>query len=156
MAIGATIAGVMAVAAIVIILLPLQSAPITNIRSTESCKGSASCFSGTVTKIVDGDTLDVENTRIRLALVNTPEIDEDWYGEAKSLTSELCPVGSKAVVDEDDGQTGGSYGRMIAKVSCAGKVLNEELLKADMAEIFTNFCATSEFRNEDWAREYGC
>lgn len=31
------------------------------------------CFSGIVTHIVDGDTLDIGNKRIRLALVDTPE-----------------------------------------------------------------------------------
>lgn len=39
-------------------------------QSTE-CKGSADCFRGIVTEIVDGDTLDVNNVRVRLAMVNT-------------------------------------------------------------------------------------
>jgi endonuclease YncB( thermonuclease family) len=38
------------------------------------CDGSAACFRGNVTNIVDGDTLDVNGIRIRLSLVNTPEI----------------------------------------------------------------------------------
>ncbi len=122
-----------------------------------TCKGSADCITGTVTRVVDGDTLDIDNTRIRLTLVNTPEVNQAGYEEAKQFTSKLCPVGSRAVADEDDGQTGGSYGRVIAKVTCdGGKVLNEELLKAHMAEILTDFCGMSEFRNEGWAATYGC
>ncbi|HXV45267.1 MAG TPA: thermonuclease family protein [Nitrososphaera sp.] len=123
----------------------------------KTCKGSADCITGTVTRVVDGDTLDIDNIRIRLALVNTPEIDEAGYEESKQFTSDLCPVGSHAVADEDDGQTEGSFGRMLAKVTCeGGKVLNEELLEADMAEIFTDFCARSEFGDEDWAELHGC
>ena len=38
------------------------------------CRGTAACFTDTVTYIVDGDTLDVGSTRIRLALVNSPEV----------------------------------------------------------------------------------
>src|SRR3989442_12844735 len=71
------------------------------------CKGTAACFSDSVTYIVDGDTLDVGSTRIRLALVNSPEVGQTGYTEAKQFTTLTCPVGSSALVDEDDGQTGG-------------------------------------------------
>src|SRR5207247_3178303 len=37
------------------------------------CRGTAACFTDTVTYIVEGDTLDVGSTRIRLTLVNSPE-----------------------------------------------------------------------------------
>jgi endonuclease YncB( thermonuclease family) len=36
------------------------------------CKGTAACFIGNVTKVIDGDTLDVNGIRIRLSLINTP------------------------------------------------------------------------------------
>src|SRR2546428_10970975 len=98
--------------------------------SNPQCKGTAACFTDTVTYIVDGDTLDVGSTRIRLALVNTPEVGEPGYTEAKQFTAQTCPVGSQALVDEDDGQTGGSYGRMIAAVSCGGVQLGTASLRA--------------------------
>ena len=72
------------------------------------CKGSADCFRGIVTEIVDGDTLDVNNVRIRLSMVNTPERGEPGYNEATELTESVCPVGGTALVDEDDGQKEGS------------------------------------------------
>lgn len=133
----------------------------TEITVTESfpsslCKGTASCIMGNVTKIVDGDTIDVGTTRIRLALVNTPEIGEPGYNESKQFTSELCPVGSKVVVDEDDGQLEGSFGRKIAKVACGDKVLNAELLDAGLAKILQEFCSISEFGDDDWAMKHGC
>jgi len=120
------------------------------------CKGTASCIIGNVSKIVDGDTIDVRETRIRLALVNTPEIGEIGYSESKQFASELCPVGSEVVVDEDDGQLEGSFGRRIAKVTCGDKVLNEELLNAGFGNILQQFCSVSEFGNDDWAKRHGC
>src|SRR2546428_13638816 len=83
---------------------------------TPQCKGTAACFTASVTYIVDGDTLDVGSTRIRLALVNSPEVGEPGYTEAKQFTSQTCPVAPSAFVDEDDGQQGGSYGGLVALV----------------------------------------
>jgi endonuclease YncB( thermonuclease family) len=154
-AMAVIVAGLLAATAIASYVVPPQADTQSQSDATE-CKGTASCITGTITRIVDGDTLDIGNTRIRLALVNTPEIGEEGYREARAFVSALCPVGSQATADEDDGQTGGSYGRIIAQVSCDGKVLNEELLKAGLAEILPSFCARSEFGGESWAREYGC
>ena len=52
------------------------------------CRGTAACFTDTVTYIVDGDTLDVGSTRIRLALVNSPEVGQPGYSEAKEFTNQ--------------------------------------------------------------------
>lgn len=121
------------------------------------CTGSEDCITGIVTKVIDGDTLDVGDIRIRLTLVNSPEIDEEGYDEAKAFTSTLCPVGSHVLVDEDDGQPEGSFGRMIAKVTCGeNKILNAELLDNGHANLLTEFCAESEFATEDWVHEFGC
>src|SRR5437667_12399337 len=97
------------------------------------CRGTAACFTDTVTHIVDGDTLDVGSTRIRLTLVNSPEVGQPGYSEAKEFTNQTCPAGTQAFVDEDDGQTGGSYGRMVALVYCQGTNLNAELLRSGQA-----------------------
>jgi hypothetical protein len=127
-----------------------------DVKAQTMCLGSASCFAGTVTKITDGDTLRVDNVTIRLTLVNTPERGEPGYSEATGFTAALCSVGSTALVDEDDGQKEGSYGRMVAKVYCDGKMLNEELLRAGHAVMYTRYCKVSEFATEQWAVEYGC
>jgi len=124
---------------------------------TASCKGVANCFSGRVMKIIDGDTLDVENVRIRLALTNTPERGHALWGDARDFLARSCPVESIAFVDEDDGQIEGSFGRMIGKVYCRGGVnINAELLNQGLAVIDTRFCDDSEFSNESWAQNYGC
>ncbi|RMF30521.1 MAG: thermonuclease family protein [Candidatus Nitrosothermus koennekii] len=121
------------------------------------CKGSAACFYATVVRVMDGDTIDVnynnEIIRIRLALVDTPERYEPLYEEAKEFTAKLCPIGSRVLIDEDDNQLEGSYGRMIAKVYCNDKILNAELVNNALASIDARFCF-SEFAYEEWAKDY--
>ena len=77
------------------------------LTQTGECGGEADCVNGTVTEIVDGDTIDVDNVRIRLTMVNTPERGELGYSEATGLIESICPVGSHALANEDDGQKGG-------------------------------------------------
>ena len=135
---------------------PTGSAPPTTPPSAPSppaCRGQAACFDGTVTHIVDGDTLDVGGTRIRLALVNSPEVGQPGADTATAFTASTCPVGTSAHVDEDDGQTGGSYGRMIALVTCGGVNLNAALLTSGNAVLVPYYCSVSEFAADAWT---GC
>jgi len=60
---------------------------------TPQCKGTAACFTDSVTYIVDGDTLDIGSTRVRLTLINTPEVGQPGYTEAKDFTAQHCSVG---------------------------------------------------------------
>jgi hypothetical protein len=47
-----------------------------------------------VTVIVDGDTIDINNVRVRLTLVNTPERGESGYTKAIDLVESACGVGT--------------------------------------------------------------
>jgi len=124
--------------------------------TTQSCSGSARCISGTVTRIVDGDTIHVDGQSIRFSLASTPEPNESGGQEAKQFVEKICPVGSKALVDEDDGQTEGSYGRIIAVIYCDGVNVNEAVLDADLGYLSSSFCYKSEFSSHAWAKKYGC
>ena len=120
------------------------------------CQGNAKCISGIVTRIIDGDTIVVGDKSIRFALVNTPEWGDEDYEQAGNYIETICPVGSKVLVDEDDGQTQGSFGRIIGKIYCNGVILNEEILESGHAKILTKFCSLSEFAYEHWAQKFGC
>lgn len=111
-----------------------------------------------MTEVIDGDTLDVNNVRIRLALVNTPEVYENGYLDARAFVMTNCGVGTHALVDEDDGQKSGSFGRMIAVVYCGNNTssLNQALLNSSNASLLPEFCGVSEFASSDWALKYGC
>lgn len=127
------------------------------------CEGSADCFAGFITKIIDGDTLDIANVeanneivRIRLALVDTPEKGENQYENAKEFVAGFCHVDSYVIFDEDDGQTAGSFGRKIGKLYCDEVLLNDKLLDRGLAQIDTKFCEVSEYAKDAWAQQNGC
>jgi len=107
-------------------------------------------LAGIVTKVVDGDTLDINGTRVRLALVDTPERGQPGFFEAKKFVESLC-LGKKGELDVDNGQRRGDrYGREIGVVYCDGLNANEKLMSGKFARILTEFCDISEFANENW------
>ena len=128
------------------------------INPEDYCYGNADCFIGTVTKIIDGDTIEVDGQSIRFALVNAPEIGSYGGSAAKNFVESVCPVGSTVLVDEDDGQTQGSYGRTIAIVYCndLNYILNAAVIEGGHAVIDTPYCSQSEFSTDYWALIYGC
>ncbi|MGD8708057.1 MAG: thermonuclease family protein [Nitrosopumilaceae archaeon] len=134
------------------ITLPVQK----YIPKERQCTGDARCISGFVTRVIDGDTIVVGDKSIRFALVNTPEWGDYDYTQAQYYIETICPIGSKVLVDEDDGQTQGSFGRIIAKIYCNELNLNEEILEVGHAEILPQFCEVSEFAQESWAKKHGC
>jgi endonuclease YncB( thermonuclease family) len=123
-------------------------------------QGQADYFRGIVTEIVDGDTLDINNVRVRLALVNTPGRVENGYTEAIDFVQSVCGLGTTALVDEDDGQKEGSFDRVIGLVYCGGdnindkKSLNELLLERSNAVIYQDFCGIREFSSASWPKSW--
>ena len=113
-------------------------------------------YDGQITRVIDGDTLLIDQTTIRLSLVNSPERDERGYQEAKDFASTICPVGANAEFVEDSWQPVDKYGRSVGLVYCNDMMLNELLLTNGHAEISTYYCDKSEFGSEGWARAYGC
>ena len=107
---------------------------------------------GNVTKVVDGDTLDISGIRVRLSLVDTPERGQVGFKEAKDFVESLC-LGKKGELDVDNGQRRGDrYGRELGIVYCDGVNVNERLVNNRLAKIFTEYCDVSEFSNEQWAK----
>ena len=120
------------------------------------CGAVAACFSGPVTRVVDGDTLDVSGERIRLVLVDAPERATRFGPGATEFLRELCPLGSAALVDQDDLQQTDNYGRMLGVVWCGETRVNEAAIRAGHARLFKRFCHQSEFGLQLWAVALGC
>ena len=103
-------------------------------RNPDNCPQSFSsrCITGTVTEIFDGNTVRVDNALFRLALVSSPELDEDRGQDAKEFLEQICSIGSDVLVDQDDlrpleGLSGTN--RVLAVVYCDGVNLNEMLVE---------------------------
>ena len=133
-------------------LEPIQG----NLQLSSDCYGGAQCFLGTVTNIVEGDTIIVDDQSVRFALSTSPELKTLEGKKSRDFIETICPVGSKVLVDEDDGQILGSYGRMVGVVTCNGVNLNSELLDANLGYLQDRFCDSSEFGKEPWAQKHGC
>jgi micrococcal nuclease len=129
---------------------------IQSSNPSKDCSGTARCIVGTVTQIIDGDTIKVDEHSIRFALSSAPELDESGGINAREFIKEICPVGSSVIVDEDDKKTQGSYGRIIGIIYCSGMSLNQELVESGLGYVTPGYCAESEFSNELWILKYGC
>ena len=154
------IIGVAIIVTASVVSYKLQEAPEI-LQDLDLCKAEPVCYTARVTRIIDGDTIDVahlttgEAIRIRLALTNTPEKGEELFDAATDFTAELCSPGSRIIFDQDDGQLEGSFGRVIGAVYCNGVLLNEALLETSLAVLDTRFCEASEYGTE-WGVKYGC
>ena len=122
---------------------------------SSECLGTAGCITGTVTSVIDGDTLEVDGQAVRFALVDTPKMKYDG-GQALSFLEQICPVGSTVVVDQDDDQLEDAYGRVLGMIYCNDMNLNKELLDSGLGDLYSAFCDQSEFSTQPWAQKHGC
>ena len=112
---------------------------------------------GTVTNVVDGDTIDIDDTRYRLNLIDAPERSETGYDAARSEVERLCPVNSVVLYDDDSVQPTDKYGRNIGVVYCWGNqyetTVGEYLYNNNLVEFSSQYCDTSEFATKQWAEK---
>ena len=135
---------------------PLVSDSASLASTNPLCSGSAKCFSGTVTKIIDGDTIHVDDQSVRFALSSAPELKGFDGVDSKEFIQTICPVGSEVLVDEDDGQIPEGHSRIIGVVHCNDMILNQELLDSGLGYLDSRFCGSSEFGSDSWAQKHGC
>lgn len=89
----------------------------------------------TVASITDGDTLVCDGgTRVRLLLIDTPEMDQGDFGSAaRRYLLDLAPPGTSLRL-EPDVERRDRYGRMLAYLYTPdGRMLNEEMARAGYA-----------------------
>lgn len=91
------------------------------------------CRMGTVTYVVDGDTIDVDGARIRVQGIDTPERGRCGYDRAKARVSELV-AGRRVVVSNGGGDLRDRYDREIAYVQWDGLDLGTVLIGEGLAK----------------------
>ena len=109
---------------------------------------------GLVTQVIDGDTVVIDNKRVRLIGIDTPELHptpEPGAIEAKQFVEGLC-LGKEVGLDVDDIRPKDKYGRTLAVVyvDAGGSWvnLNAELLRGGLAEVL--YISPSEFNPYHW------
>lgn len=113
------------------------------VLAADSAQSAAATPSGLITcnvsHIVDGDTIDVNGCadagRIRLILINTPEISpgECFGKEASAYTSQKLL--NREVALEKDKSDKDSFGRYLRYVWVDGELFNERMVKDGYAEL---------------------
>jgi micrococcal nuclease len=113
-------------------------------------------WSGYVKNVIDGDTVDVRFNiygvqRVRLVGINTSEIGEEGYEEAKEFVNKTC-WGEAVKLDVDDKKQFDPYYRILAVVYVNDTNLNEKLVKEGYAEVM--YIPPSEFNPYEWKVDY--
>jgi endonuclease YncB( thermonuclease family) len=97
-------------------------------------------FSASVSKVVDGDTIEVRTSgktlRVRLWGIDTPEWQQKFSHEAKEFTRHR--LAGRSV--ELRVKTWDSYGRLVALVMVDGHSFNAELLRQGLAWVHIYYC----------------
>ena len=115
----------------------------------------AATVTGKVTKVLDGDTVDILvadalPTRIRLAQIDAPEKSQEFGLEARQTLSDLV-LGKEVSVDFEkrDG-----YGRVIGLVKLNGVDVNLLMVQVGLAWVYLEFSHNQEYvEAEDSAKE---
>ena len=96
----------------------------------------------TVDRVIDGDTLRLSNgARVRLIGIGTPETKkpdhpiEPWGAEATRFTEKFVADAGGRVRLEFDKERVDQYGRLLAYVYAGDRFLNEELVRAGLANV---------------------
>ncbi len=85
-----------------------------------------------VTRIVDGDTVVIDSgEKVRLVGVDTPEVDEAYYEEAKQYM--VDNVLGEQVELEADVSNRDDFGRLLRYVWLDGELINEQLVLSGLA-----------------------
>ncbi len=100
-----------------------------------------------VVGVKDGDTVEAFDDSskttfvIRLAHVDTPEKSQAFGTKAKQFTSDLV-FGKQISIEKTDVDR---YGRWVCVVTCEGKILNLELVKAGFAWHYKKYSSAQEY-----------
>jgi micrococcal nuclease len=89
---------------------------------------------GVVQRIVDGDTIIINNQSTRLLGINTPEKNEEYYQEAKEFLNET--LFNKTVKIEYGREKYDKYKRELAFIFFDNKNINLEVVKRGFANVY--------------------
>lgn len=105
------------------------------------CSGNTLCdeITGTVTRVVDGDTIHVSvgvtKHVIRLAEIDTPERDQPWGREAsRALADKLTRARVTVHTNERD-----RYGRLVGKVLLGSRDINREMVREGHTWVYRQY-----------------
>ena len=100
-------------------------------------KQSSLTTSGTVTRIIDADNIELDNKQsVRLYAVSCPEKGERLSKETIDYLTKIV-LNQKVTLDYQPNYTKDSYGRTLAYVFINGQHLNEQLIRQGFCTVTT-------------------
>ena len=104
------------------------------------CQAAAPVFSARVVRVIDGDTLEIQQEtgiqRVRIWGIDTPEWDQP-YGARSSRFTRSRLTGKEVQVIPEDVDT---YGRLVAMITMDGMNIGEELIRSGLAWVHIYYC----------------
>ncbi|MBI4225940.1 thermonuclease family protein [Candidatus Roizmanbacteria bacterium] len=102
---------------------------------TESSKQSEINQKLIVTRVVDGDTIQLQNGKeIRLYGMSTPEQKEPFYQEANQFTERMV-LNKEITLEQEEKYKQDKFGRLLGYVFVDGVNLNIELVRNGLAKV---------------------
>ncbi|WP_243358343.1 thermonuclease family protein [Fundidesulfovibrio terrae] len=112
-------------------------------------------FTGTVQRVHDGDTVTVDDVRVRLYGIDAPELDQPGGKEARQYLASLAQDRAVEVLPRDVD----AYGRTVGVLLLlpGRQDLNAAMVKAGHAWVYKQYCrdCTALTISETWARLQG-
>lgn len=107
--------------------------------------------SAIVSEVIDGDTIRLQNgERIRLLGINTPEMGQPYYEEARNRLKEL--IEGKTVTLEVDVEDKDQYGRLLRYIYVNDIFVNLEMVREGYANVYIispNIRDSNEFKKAE-------
>jgi micrococcal nuclease len=104
--------------------------------SGQDLKSDSSSGIYMVSEVIDGDTFSIAGgERVRMMGINTPEVDQYFYEEAKEVLSLM--IDKAGVFLERDISDTDKYGRFLRYVFAGELFVNLEMVKRGFANVFT-------------------
>ncbi len=104
-------------------------------QTSVSSGTSVNAIPVTVVEVTDGDTLKLSDGKtFRLYGVNSPEVKEPYYEEAKAFTQNLV-LGKEISFEQETNYKDDKFGRELGYVLIGGVNLNLELVRNGLARV---------------------
>ena len=104
------------------------------------CQAGAAPFSAKVTRIIDGDTIeiiqDMQVRRVRIWGIDSPEWDQPYAPQAHQFTRGMLAGKEVQVLPKDID----IYGRLVAVITVDEKNISEELVRSGLAWVHIYYC----------------
>lgn len=106
---------------------------------TDALALAGTAQAATVTRIIDGDTVDTTTGRVRVACIDAPELNQGAYGkQATEALQRLLPVGTSVTLKQ---QGTDRYGRTVAELYRANTNVGLALVGQGKAFVYWQYAA---------------